>query len=744
VQSENESGASGSEPERAAKGVSTTGDGVNSNMGAANRPSGRPEGCTRDDATGLLRAGFALVLVPVGKKAPEHKAWNSRAKAITRADQLPMRLNANLGLLHAFSDPPTFALDIDNYQAAHAFLEREGIDLNALMARPDAVQIRSQQPNRGKVLYRLPAGEAPIPSVDLTDRGDGLEFRCGTVDGRSVHDLLPPSLHPSGTRYAWAGAGDYSRLSEIPPALLALAKRLHAQPMPHAPVNGNAVHVTTPEGRHADMLKLAMSAVRTAKRMGGSIESAIAMICAERDRGRWPGRHVDDGEIERAVRGAWAKHDAPGERAPEPPANEDDDRRADPLLPVTGSKAPLVSDYEPRERANGCELVDGSTLQPRAIAWDWPGFLAGGKFHALAGPAGTLKTTIAVDYIACVTAGRALPDGHVPPLGSAVIWSGEDDPADTLAPRLLAAGADLTRVKFVGDVTEDGKRYPFDPSRDVPKLAAAIAVIEDLRVIVIDPIVNAVAGDSHKNGEVRRGLAPLVDLAARTGAVLIGITHYSKGTQGREPLERVTGSLAFGALARIVHGTVRMADTDESSERRFLFARVKSNIGPDGGGFEYGVESVPVPGYPGLHAPRIKWGAAVEGTARELLAGAEYEPDPGERSASSDAVEWLRGELLAGERDAGELMKEAERFGFSSKVTRTAREKLGIKPRKRDFAKGWVWALPIREGAQPAPEGAQDAQAQSVGALGILGAQRAPSDCPKCGGEGCGYCEAHS
>ena len=30
---------------------------------------------------------------------------------------------------------------------------------------------------------------------------------------------------------------------------------------------------------------------------------------------------------------------------------------------------------------------------------------------------------------------------------------------------------------------------------------------------------------------------------------LLGITHFSKGTSGRDPTERITGSLAFGALA---------------------------------------------------------------------------------------------------------------------------------------------------------------------------------------------------
>jgi RecA-family ATPase len=101
-------------------------------------------------------------------------------------------------------------------------------------------------------------------------------------------------------------------------------------------------------------------------------------------------------------------------------------------------------------------------------------------------------------------------------------------------------------------------------------------------LLIVDPIVSAVMGDSHKNGEVRRGLQPLVDLAARHACALIGITHYSKGTTGRDPLERVTGSLAFGAVARVVMGTAK--PTGPGEPRRLV--RAKSNLEPYGGGLE--------------------------------------------------------------------------------------------------------------------------------------------------------------
>src|SRR5688572_410797 len=150
---------------------------------------------------------------------------------------------------------------------------------------------------------------------------------------------------------------------------------------------------------------------------------------------------------------------------------------------------------------------------PEAVDWLWNGWLAAGKLHVLGGQPGTGKTTIALALAAAITTGGRWPDGSRAGLGSVVVWSGEDDPADTLAPRLRAAGADMQRVHFVQGVREGNQYHSFDPSQDVDALRTALAGLTDVRLLVVDPIVSAVSGDSHKNAEVRRGLQPLVDLA---------------------------------------------------------------------------------------------------------------------------------------------------------------------------------------------------------------------------------------
>ncbi|MEK6210788.1 MAG: AAA family ATPase [Pseudomonadota bacterium] len=329
-------------------------------------------------------------------------------------------------------------------------------------------------------------------------------------------------------------------------------------------------------------------------------------------------------------------------------------------------------------------LIRASDLKPEPIDWLWREYLACGKLHIIAGAPGAGKTTIALAFAATLTSGGRWPDGTRAEPGNALIWSGEDDPKDTLLPRLIAMGADSSRVYFVGDTRADGKSRPFDPARDMSNLEREAQRIEHVRLFIVDPIVNAVAGDSHKNTETRRALQPIVDLASRLGAVALGISHFSKGTAGRDPVERVTGSIAFGAIARVVFGAAK--STDENGTKR-LFVRAKSNIGPDGGGFGYDLEQSELKDYPGIIASRVLWGIPLDGTARELLAVAEAIEDQG--SALHDTTDWLRDLLTeeGGTMDKRDIMRLARDNGFSERTVQRAREQLALKVRTTGFGK---------------------------------------------------------
>ena len=357
-------------------------------------------------------------------------------------------------------------------------------------------------------------------------------------------------------------------------------------------------------------------------------------------------------------------------------------------------------------------LVRGDSIRPEPIDWLWGGWLAAGKIHILGGQAGAGKTTLALALAASLTSGGRWPDGSRAPTGDVCIWSGEDDPTDTLVPRLLAMGADMRRVHFVSGLTEDGKRRAFDPASDVEALAATLRALGTVRLLIVDPIVSAISGDSHKNAETRRGLQPLADLATSLKVCLLGITHFSKGTQGREPIDRITGSLAFAAVARIV----LVAAKDAEHDRRIL-CRAKSNIGPDDGGFVYDLRQDELAGYPGLYASQVLWGEAIEGSARDILNAAEAQPEEG--AAVSDAQDWLRDFLTEGPQLQKDVKAAAEAHCLSWATVRRAKRALSVESRKVGGEEGrkgalWFWSLPGGQGAQKS----QDAHLSVLSTLG--------------------------
>ena len=341
---------------------------------------------------------------------------------------------------------------------------------------------------------------------------------------------------------------------------------------------------------------------------------------------------------------------------------------------------------------DGVILRQGSTLRPEPVSWLWQHWLARGKFHVLAGPPGQGKTTIALAFAAVCSMGGRWPDGTVCQQGNVLIWSGEDDPADTLAPRLLAMGAEMSRIYFVEGTRIEGKVEPFDPARDLSAITAEADRIGNVALLLVDPVVSAVGGDSHNNGDVRRGLQPLVEVASTLGAAALGISHFTKGSTGRDPVERVTGSLAFGALARVVLCAVK-CKSDEGEERRIL-ARAKSNIGPDDGGFAYGIGQVTVPGYPDIEASVIEWGQPLAGTARDLLAEAEADPEADERT---DVEGFLSGLLAEGPMPAKAVISKGSGAGYSRDQLQRAARRLCVERSKLGMSGGWVWALPSLE-----------------------------------------------
>lgn len=340
--------------------------------------------------------------------------------------------------------------------------------------------------------------------------------------------------------------------------------------------------------------------------------------------------------------------------------------------------------------------ICAADIELAEIEWLWKGWLALSRIHILGGMPGTGKTTLLMLLAAAVSVGGRWPDGTgCCKLGNVVIWSGEDDASDTLVPRLDAARADRSRIHIVGNVKVGEKKRPFNPKKDMPLLIETILRIGDVRLLIIDPIVSIVSGDSHKNTEVRQSFEPLVQLASDAKCAVVGITHFTKGTKGSDPLERITGSIAFSAVPRVV--MVAAKKNEGSSGAGRIFVRAKSNIGPDGDGFEYDLAEVECPSKPSLLATKVTWGNAVFGSPQELLGRIESDPSHGD--ALSEAKDFLLSILANGPVALDVIENEAKGAGISKATLRRAKTSLGIKSGKIGFTGGWEWALlnPVTE-----------------------------------------------
>ena len=132
--------------------------------------------------TEYMEAGWKLCEIPAGAKGPTTPGWpTTPATAISTG--------CNAGVLHVQSG--TAALDIDALPEATAWLAERGIDLQALLDAPDAVQIISGREGSAKLLFRA---FMPMPSKKVVIDGKTvLEFRCASAEGASVQDVLPPS-----------------------------------------------------------------------------------------------------------------------------------------------------------------------------------------------------------------------------------------------------------------------------------------------------------------------------------------------------------------------------------------------------------------------------------------------------------------------------------------------------------------------------------------------------------------------
>ena len=341
-----------------------------------------------------------------------------------------------------------------------------------------------------------------------------------------------------------------------------------------------------------------------------------------------------------------------------------------------------------------------------ALDWLWPDRFAIGKLGLIGGLPGRGKGLICCDLIACITNKHLLPCNEGPvPQGRVLYFTAEDDPEDTLVPRLVAAGADLDKVEIVEmvEVDANGSKKPrtFNLTTDLDLLRKKLKELGDVVLVIIDPIpayLGVGKVNTHSNTDVRGFLMPLKDLAKELLIAILGIMHFNKKTDVHDAMLRIADSLAYAATARHVYCVV----DDPEVENQRLFVKAKNNAtGPAAKTLSYMTGARKVGDdekrKKEIWAPHIVWGQKyVDITATEAMK-AEAGGHKG-RDQLREAVEFLTAALANGPVKQAEIKQDAKAQDISNATLRRAKEKLKVVSEKGKGSDGeWTWRLPPPE-----------------------------------------------
>jgi putative DNA primase/helicase len=374
--------------------------------------------------------------------------------------------------------------------------------------------------------------------------------------------------------------------------------------------------------------------------------------------------------------------------------------------------------------AAGLNYRRADQIEATDVQWIWDGVLAVGKLTIFAGDPKVGKTLAAEDIAARITTQAAWPDGGTAPLGTVLLFEVEDAESDTTKPRLIAHGADLTRVYIYGpehgDVTDsDGSRRAFSLDRDLPALRKAILDTQ-ASVVIISPVMTFMGQkDSMRDQEVRQVLTPLVALAAELKVAVVAVIHLNKADD-KKAMHRIQASMAFAAVARVVR--VFAKDPDEKG-RHLMLSIGGNNTADNAGTPSYRIGSwcwhcqKPARGKrcqecKAYSVAKMEWGAVVEEVDVERVMGRPTQKT--EEEKTRPAADNLLYEMVP---DADpvlvrEIYAEAEKRGIPIATLKSARYRQRLDGKKDAFHGGWVWWRP--QGADDG-EGVARARVQENG-----------------------------
>jgi hypothetical protein len=341
----------------------------------------------------------------------------------------------------------------------------------------------------------------------------------------------------------------------------------------------------------------------------------------------------------------------------------------------------------------------------------WKPYVPLDNFTVIAGVGDLGKSHVTIDIAARASRGELEGDLLGVPV-AVVIATAEDAHAQTLKPRLAAAGADMTRIAVVR------QDRAFSVPDDVPELSTAIGQ-KGSRLLIIDPLVAyiPVRLDSHKDQHARNALAPLQALASEHHLAVVAIMHLNKDSEAKALFQRVSSSVGFLNAAR--SALLVAADPDDDTLR--VVAHGKHNLSEPGIARQYrivGVELDEIDPHTEerIRTSRIEWlGDSLRSVGELLKTSAEKPRDR--------AKTWLRHQLNDGPLPQRWIEERAERDGLAMATVRRAKEELGVRSDRSGGAGAegrWEWSLPPDQVPSVPP------RAQLV--------DEPAERCPECGG----------
>ena len=341
-----------------------------------------------------------------------------------------------------------------------------------------------------------------------------------------------------------------------------------------------------------------------------------------------------------------------------------------------GQEVEMEDNYREVKKAEPClKLIHMDQVEVEEIEWLFYPFIPYGKVTIIQGDPGEGKTTVVLQIIAKLTKGEAvLPSGSDEPAlegktmdlepVNVIYQTAEDGLGDTIKPRLLAAGADCSRVLVIDDQDQ--------PLTMVDARLEEAIIQTKARLVVLDPIQGFLGAgvDMHRANEIRPLMKRISVLAEKYQCAIILIGHMNKNSNGKSSY-RGLGSIDFQAAARSVLIVGRVKDEPEIR----VICHVKSSLAPEGDAIAFRLDKEK-----GFH-----WIGKYDISADDLLSG------DGRGQKIRSAKDFLKEILANGSMEQAKIAEEAEERGIKKKTLWNAKKELQIDSVK--IGNKWFWML---------------------------------------------------